>query len=280
MKRTATLLAATAMTLAALPAAAQQADGDGLTWQDVTTPSVRFIQRDAQGNTIFDSDAVADAPGASDPQMREAIERADAPDTAETDEAREGWQMDDTRAAVDVGEEPGTYEAATEGYAEGPGADPAATGDGMAQGGPSDVEAFAARADTGTEQPMEGSAMAGDLDSTDMLMSPTGEEMDMDAFAREMYAEGYRQGYVSGLTRMRAAAARQMMGQRERFDQYRTRAEARADRQSREMGRMLQGREAAERSGQAVMQREADGTTIITLPAGMTPQQFLNMIAQ
>jgi hypothetical protein len=106
--------------------------------------------------------------------------------------------------------------------------------------------------------------MAGDLSSADTLVSPSGERIDMRAFAREMFREGYRQGYVSGLTEMQTATARQMSDRASSDD----------------VRRMMRGQEAANASGTPTMQRQDDGSTLILLPAGMSPQAFIRSLDQ
>jgi glycine/D-amino acid oxidase-like deaminating enzyme len=94
------------------------------------------------------------------------------------------------------------------------------------------------------------------------VTTPSGMQFDMEAFAREMFEQGYRQGYVSGLTQARTDAVRRMQ-ERERAQQARAEMQREAERQRRT----------------DAMQRGANGETVIILPPGVSPQEFLRSLA-
>ena len=226
MIRTQTLAAAAALALA-LPATAQErAPAAGETWNDVSQPKVRLIQRGADGTILFDSDAVADAPGAEG-EMAEAIARADGETIAATDADAEMAEADAEAAPMD--------EAAPSGA-------PVAAG-----------EAAADPARTATTE--------------DRRMASDEVPFDLEEFAREMFEQGYRQGYVSGMTRVRADAARTM---RERADERGPdraafREQAREQRQA--LRRALPG-----------LYRDEQGRTYVVLPEGVDAQQVLRQL--
>jgi hypothetical protein len=308
------LACASALALAA-PVAAQQAEDDmdvtsrsgqgdanmmGQSWQDVTTPSIRFIQRDAQGDIIFDSAGTNLAPGADDPEMREAIERADGETSFATDSAEPGWTREAGgdmagMGADDVGDveltvvenepseqrqelaaspvpnrtEDGTMDAMAQDGASTPGQMPGPINDG---------ESMMATVDETTEMGIPGSSAMGDDAMDGMVTTSSGMQIDMDAFAREMFEQGYRRGYVSGLTEMRTRAVRQMQEQRQQSEraQYRQRLQEQSREQRRAMDEVLDRQDAPRMGG---MQMQDDGSVIIMLPAGMTPQQFMQGLA-
>jgi len=105
-----------------------------------------------------------------------------------------------------------------------------------------------------------------------MFVTPSGMAIDMETFAREMFEQGYRSGYVSGLTEMRTRAVRQIRDERARMrDAYQQRA--RMDRQN---GDQTQGEAASDRPQ---VQQRGDGSTVILLPPGMTPQEFQRLMS-
>ena len=394
-----TLACASALALAA-PALAQQGTGMdatsgtgqdeaallGQTWQDVSTPSIRFIQRDSRGNVVFDSNGAASAPGTGDPALDRQIEAADGATPGATDGAspaaaapQQGQSMASGTAGNGMTEMGAQDGAGTQGNAlaaqtmnavenapseqrqdlaaspvpnrmdgtaaqaaAGQGTEAPATGDATAGGmmaagvgvdGTADEDArgniampspstmaevddspapetdgrygetarapgpltgpssgVGAIGDTGGTQQMARDGASGQpvTDGDSMMaaiegvqpdgsfQTADGMSFDIDSFAREMFEQGYRRGYVSGLTEMRTRAVRQLQGERDAFAQQRAAFERQADEQRRAMEDVL-GQQDANRSPQ--MQRQGDGSTIIMLPAGMTPQQFLEGLA-
>jgi hypothetical protein len=319
----------------AAPAAAQQtgaANGMAQSWQDVVTPDVRFIQRDRQGNIVFDSAGEDLGTGVNDPDLARQIDEADGETPFATDPARPGWNREAQQADASIepqitviDNEPSERRATL-----------AATPAPDIRDGQGDTGAMAQAATAGTESPETGSAMGGDMSATadaerdsaqgaqgmtaqvddrpapqtdgryggDMasagqgqremgipgasamdgadglggtMTTPSGMQFDMQEFAREMFEQGYRRGYVSGLTEMRARAVQQMREDREAFVQQQAAFERQARQQEEAMENVLdesaQGQQPQMQRPQ--MQRRGDGTTIIMLPPGMTPQQFL-----
>lgn len=137
-----------------------------------------------------------------------------------------------------------------------------------------DVDAAIEQADgatTGVTDPAGGRAATADADTLGFEFSegdgnddggsalPGG--VDMDAFARELFEQGYRQGYVAALTEMRMRAGREMRRNRARADQEaQRRRAAQAER---------------ERASRVQILEDGDGNTVVVLPPGMTPQMFL-----
>lgn len=84
-------------------------------------------------------------------------------------------------------------------------------------------------------------------------------QMDM-TFAREVFEQGYRQGYVAALTEMRMQAAR---GDRMRM---------------RERDMRAQERQRPRGAGRVVVTEDAEGNTILMLPPGVNAQDFLRQM--
>lgn len=276
MKIVNTLMAGAAMLALTGPATAQtatsQAPADGApaatTWQDVTTPSVRVIRRDGQGRVIFDSAAAADAPGASDPALERQIDRADGSVTGATDMQAGPAGADEAQPMQGTGTD--TADAVTGEARDGNGAEAgrrmdraempmAMPGtDGDDRRGPASARDVRRGDDA---QMRDGDRGAGSDAMSAMDDGGMDDGFDLEGFAQEMFSEGYRQGYVSGLTRMRSQAARQMQNERAGFAAYRDGMARRMERQDRQLQRL--------------MRQEADGTTVIMIPPGMSPAQFL-----
>ncbi|UWQ21071.1 hypothetical protein [Jannaschia sp. W003] len=263
------LLAGVAATALAAPAVAEQhtAATDGSTagemrWEDVSRPRVSIVRRGADGSVVFGNGTAEDAaPGANDPSLARQIERADGPTTGATDteEARE------TAGTIREADAPTMGETdAGDGAGRRMAGDATGEADGMA---PDDM------ASGGMHGEMHG-MMHGGMDG-----------FDMEEFAREMFEQGYRQGYVAAMTRARADMGRMReraesrQTRREQRDQARMRraAEARAAQQAEATRRMLDG----SGGGDAPMRGEAmGGATIIVLPEGMSPQQFVEQLGR
>ncbi len=229
MNRTALLACAASLALASPTLAQTSASGDGaeVSWPEVSQPAVRIVRTDANGNIVFDSNPDA-APGVNDPDLAEKVAEADGETVAETDAAGA----------------PVTVQA------------PSTQGSGR-------IDEIGREATEGTEDPARGSAMAGDLSQVQQgVVTSEGLPVDVQEFARQMFEQGYRQGYVSGLTEMRGQAMRQMRDQEVRFADQRR--------------QIAQGLRAQER--QAIEQRRQDGGTVLVLPAGMTAQEFIAQI--
>ncbi len=79
--------------------------------------------------------------------------------------------------------------------------------------------------------------------------------MDMEAFAREVFDQGFRQGYVAALTELRTQAARDA----------RSRAAEQRRAQERQRPRV-------------VVTRDANGNSVIVLPPGLTARDFLSRV--
>ena len=295
-----------------------------MSWQDVSRPNVRFVQRDGQGNIVFDSGAAGGAPGASG-AMADRIEAADAPTTGETDAMGDGGATaamteDEAREPVmELADQPpvgqsasGSQDMARSGDAtagddatrragdESAQTDQAqpmqgtGTSDGSAAGGSpggmmaSDGSGSAAQADDATpraggsdmaasgsgDRLDDGRSMTGGDQHQDMAVDEDGSgqvpgagvPFDLDEFAREMYEQGYRQGYVSGMTQMRAGMARRMRdAERVRGERFRQ-----------------QARDQREGMRQAIPNAYDDGQggTVIVLPRGMSPRQFMEQLSQ
>ena len=348
-----TLLAGAAALAFAGPASAQTAGSGGpgssastptQTWQEISRPNIRFVQRGADGSILFDSQAANDAPGASDEALAEAIEAADGATPGATDPAaptvqRPGDQadpmMDGTtpreaasaaagdmavggsnadrsadmgsdRAAGDATAAPdGTVQAADVAHTERTpmavgAAETAAPGSlaaemGEAMGGESaettaaaaptagmaggdretapqseadrqEMDAGGADAAGSTDRPMADRAQAQEMASDDAMRGQVpgaGVPFDVEEFAEEMFEQGYRRGYVNGVTQVRADMTRRMRdGER-----------MRADRPMRQ-----RGGDARAAAPQALT--DGQGNTVIVLPQGMSPQQFLEQLSQ
>ena len=209
---------------AARPDAAPQA---GATWREVSRPNIRFVQRDADGNVLLDS-GLSDAPAEPDgvdADTADAIARADGATDADAGTAAAAEPM----AEEDMAE---VADAASEG---------------------AEPDADARFADGPDEAMAEDVAAAGD----DQVPGAT-VPFDMTSFAREMYEQGYRQGYVSAMTRLRSDAARQMRDGR---------TQARTD--------GCDGRAQA-----PVMYPDGDGGTVVVLPRGMSPRDFMRQMSR
>ncbi|TFL16791.1 hypothetical protein [Jannaschia formosa] len=310
---TKTLACVSALALA-VPAVAQQSStaeesdspamtGENMaetTWEDVTTPSIRFIQRDNQGNIIFDSAGPELGTGVSDPELAEKIRRADGETSFATDEADEDWthpggtREPGANTVVELRNEPSERRArlaatpsplqadGTSGGSQTSEAGSSATRSGSDTSSDSGDSGMMAQVDDATAPQTDG-----DYGTNEMFVTPSGMAIDMETFAREMFEQGYRSGYVSGMTDMRARAVRQMRDERSRMrDAYEQRArmerqgaqrqemEQQAQQQRQEMNRAL-GDAAPDRPQ---VQQLGDGSTVILLPPGMTPQQFQRLM--
>ena len=261
-------LASAAIVALALPAQAQQG-GDGAdaaqTWRDVSQPSVRVIQRAADGTVLFDS---ANAPGATDPDLAAAIQAADAPHVGQTDATVPAPDARQAQAQAGSG-----YGNAAETAEEDQAKQMQAQANGT-DASEADTQ-LAATGDDGTPRVEDGAlADQGDV----VLAQPDmGEQMpgasvpfDLQAFAQQMFEQGYRQGYVSGMTAMRAEGARQMMRMRREAQQPSRAAFARqAGDQRQGMRQALPG-----------LYDDGQGGRILVVPAGMTPQEFLEQMSR
>jgi hypothetical protein len=244
----------------------------GRTWQDVSTPSVRFIQRDSEGNIVFDSAGAELGTGVSDPDLAAQIDEADGETPFATDQARQDWMLENGMREMQ-GEEMIVIRNMPSERREDLAASPQPTrmdgqgsmSDGSSTGGGSQGGMMASVDDR--------PAPATDGQYGQTMTTANGMQFDVEGFARDMFEQGYRRGYVSGLTEMRARAVQQM--QNEPRVQQRAAFELQA-RQQREAMNDVLGEGETQRAPQ--MQRREDGTTVIMLPPGVTPQQFMQAL--
>jgi hypothetical protein len=245
----------------ASPSGAQVADGLAEPAAEDAPEAANGVAPIARSLTIADRERAPNKPGLDDaaaagdatPGVRPGIE-----DGAKENDTAEMAPRPDGEGA------PAPSRDVAGGGAPGNGA-PAAVSDGVGEDG------MAAAAD-GAEQREETvdeiirRADAPTIGATDVdrgaVTTPSGMQFDMEAFAREMFEQGYRQGYVSGLTQARTDAVRRMQ-ERERAQQARAEMQREAERQRRT----------------DAMQRGANGETVIILPPGVSPQEFLRSLA-
>ena len=251
------LMTTCAMTLAlTLPAAAQTASDGAST--DVTAQStIRYISRDSDGNIVFDSMAADRAPGATSEALAAEIAEADGPTTAETDdmEVREVAGDGSASGQADGGMPTETAEAMTE------------TGAGGAADSFTAEMAAQAVPDTETLE----AEMAEMGDASGGMESGGGVEsvpFDMEAFASEMFEQGYRKGYVRAMSEVRAEGMRRMQqridaGQFQNRERFRQQAEDTRRGMTRDV----------------LTFRDAQGNRMrFVLPEGMSRAEFLRQI--
>lgn len=274
-----TLLAAAATMALSAPAFAQTASPSSGGATNVTDQStIRFVRRDADGNITFDSAASpAIAPGATDAGMAQDIAEADGATAGATDALGGGVEF--TAPVTGVGA------AGMEGQAPVPGQGAqggrqAAMSDETRQemveqgaGGAADgfTEEMARQVVPDTQglqgtMPSAGADAGGRTGGGGDMMG--GAPFDFDAFAQEMYEQGYRQGYVRAMTEMRARGMRQMRRQLGEGD-------------FQDRGRFRQQAQDTRQGMQQDVLRVDDGQgnqTMVILPQGVSPQQFVQML--
>lgn len=265
-----------AMALAlALPAAAQEAAEDGAARTDVTAQStVRYITRDADGNVVFDSEAAgaANAPGPSTGEMAQAISQADGATIGETDALGGDLAFDAPSTGVIAG--PRATGTLSEGESMSSETAEAMTEAGAGGAADSFTAEMAAQAvpDTGAlggDASSEGIGLSGSPD----IASAGGVEsvpFDVEAFATEMFEQGYRQGYVRAMGEIRAQGIRRMQ-QRLDAGQFQDRERFRQQAQDTRRGM----------TRDVLTFRDAQGNRMrFVLPEGMSRAEFLRQIDQ
>ncbi|MBM2577479.1 hypothetical protein JQC91_14320 [Jannaschia sp. Os4] len=274
------LMTTCAMTLAlAAPAWADgHAKTSGAMAEDVSEQAtVRYIRRDADGNVVFDSMAADQAPGATG-AVADAIARADGPTVGATDDAvtrsvaaGEGLPSDGMTPQVSAG-------ALTE--AEQAGGLPQETAEAMtAEGAGGLADSFtaemAAQAVPATDQLDAGGQAQGGygLTGSPDIASAGGVDsvpFDVEAFATEMFEQGYRKGYVRAMTEVRAEGIRRMQ-QRIQAGQFQDRERFRQQAQDTRRGM----------TRDVLTFRDAQGNQMrFVLPEGMSRAEFLRQIDQ
>ncbi|WP_308915198.1 hypothetical protein [Jannaschia sp. LMIT008] len=247
-----------------------QVGADGVSGPKVVTPDA--AQRaDADASAL--GDGVATELRADDAATLQAGSTNDATTVHRAQEAQAATLDDDRDAARIVPDASGTANASATSD------DDRTTplGDGPDLQADTTIAGDDRQFEQGTDRAMDmatiggtgGDAMMPGSDGT--ITTSSGFQFDVEEFAREMFEQGYRQGYVSGMTQMRAAAARQMMGERRQFDQFRQQANAQAQQQ-----RALQ--DGQRQQPRATMQRRPDGSTVILLPQGLSAEQFIRQM--